>query len=284
MVMTRDIRLRDGRTLHVHDSGDSTGAGAGSAFTIVWFHGSPQTGALLDPLLSAAAARGIRLVSYGRPNYGGSSPLPDRSVADAAIDVAQLADALGLTRFAVMGASGGGPHALACAALLPDRVSGVVCLASLAPREADGIDWYAGMASDGASLRAAEQGRDARVLHEETAEFDPESFVDVDYAALDSTWKSLGADVGRASAAGSDGIIDDDLAYVARWGFAVSEIRVPVLIAQGGRDHVVPPSHAQWLVNNSANAELWLRPNDGHIAVLNASAVAMDWLREHAEV
>jgi pimeloyl-ACP methyl ester carboxylesterase len=292
MVTTRDIRLYDGRVLRVHDSAGAGSAGAGSPqtgarpFTILWFHGTPQTGALLEPLVAAAAARGIRMLSYGRPSYGGSSSQPGRTVADAAADVGQLADALELDTFAVMGASGGGPHALACAALLPGRVSAVACLATLAPLNlapvnTDGIDWFSGMISDGA-LRSAMRGREARVRYEETAEFDPQSFVDSDYAALETVWTSLGADVGLASAAGSDGAIDDDLAYVAPWGFEPADITVPVLLAHGGRDRVVPPSHAHWLLDQCRDGELWLRPNDGHIAVLNASSVAMDWLREHA--
>lgn len=307
MVTTRDIQLRDGRTLRVHDStasASTVSASTASAstvsastetastetathpFTILWFHGTPQTGALLDPLLAAAAARGIRMLSYGRPSYGGSSPQPGRTVSDAAADVAQLADALELGRFAVMGASGGGPHALACAALLADRVSAAACLATLAPLNlapvnTHDIDWFAGMISDGA-LRSAMRGREARVRYEETAEFDPESFVDKDYAVLETAWTSLGADVALASAAGSDGAIDDDLAYVAPWGFDPADITVPVLLAHGGRDRVVPPSHARWLLDHCRDAELWLRPNDGHIAVLNASSVAMDWLMEHA--
>ena len=112
MVSARDIRLEDGRTLQVYDSG------AADDFTLLWHHGAPQTGAPLDPLLTAAARRGIRLLSYARPAYGGSSPDPGRDVASAAADVAQLADALGVGRFEAVGASWGGPHALACAALL----------------------------------------------------------------------------------------------------------------------------------------------------------------------
>lgn len=121
MVSQRDLRLADGRTLRVYDTGARSAA---DAPTLLWHHGSPQTGAPIDPLLSAAARRGIRLLSNGRPSYGGSSPNPGRDVASAAGDVAQLADALGVDRFAVMGASGGGPHALACAALLPGQVTG----------------------------------------------------------------------------------------------------------------------------------------------------------------
>ena len=132
--------------------------------------------------MSAAAARRIRLLSYGRPSYGGSSPHPGRNVASAAGDVRQIVDALGVARFAVMGASGGDPHALACAALLPDRVAGVVCLAGLAPFT-DGFDWYAGMVSEG-GLRAAVEGRAARERYAASEVFDENTFTPADWAAL----------------------------------------------------------------------------------------------------
>jgi len=274
---THDIRLDDGRTARVHDTG------AGSALTLIWHHGSPQTGALLEPLVAAAAERGIRLLSYGRPSYGGSSPQPGRNVASAASDVAEIADALGIEEFAVMGASGGGPHALACAALLPGRVLGVALLACIAPSDAEGLDFLAGMASDGASLRAAMVGRRARELHEETAEFDPESFISRDYAALEGDWSSLGDDVGVAAAAGADGLIDDDLAFVMPWGFDVSGIQAPVLIVQGVLDRVVPTAHGAWLADRIDGAELWSRPHDGHISVLDECPAAMDWIVASAE-
>ena len=278
MVSTQNLALSDGRTLRVHDSVDAHTQK--DVFTVLWHHGSPQTGALLEPLLVAAAVRGIRLVSYGRPSYGGSTGLRGRTVASAGADVAQLAEQLGLERFAVMGASGGGPHALACAALLPELVSATACLASLAPLHTDALDWFGGMASDGESLRAALLGRAAPEDFELTAEFDPESFNDRDYATLAGTWASLGTDVGIAAADGTEGLVDDDLAFVLPWGFSVADIVTPVLYAQGGRDRVVPPAHAIWLLQNTPEAELWLRPRDGHISVLNACALAMDWLRE----
>ncbi|WP_394768431.1 alpha/beta fold hydrolase [Lacisediminihabitans sp.] len=278
MISTTDVRLDDDRTLRVHDSA----AGTHGAFTVLWHHGSPQTGAPLTPLVSAAEERGIRLLSYGRPGYGGSSPNDGRTVGSAARDVEQLADALGVGRFAVLGASGGGPHALACAALLPDRVTGAASLAGLAPFDAAGIDWFAGMASGGASLRAARLGRRQREVYEETSEFDPESFNERDYAALAVDWASLAEDVGVASAQGSGGLIDDDLAFVAPWGFGVTDISTPVLVVQGGQDRVVPPSHGDWLMRSVRRSELWYRPLDGHISVLGASALAMDWLLAHA--
>jgi pimeloyl-ACP methyl ester carboxylesterase len=201
-------------------------------------------------------------------------------VASAAADVAGLADALGVERFAVMGASGGGPHALACAALLPDRVTAAVAFASLAPFDAD-IDWFGGMAAD-AALRAAVEGPDARASLSATAEFDPASFNARDYATLVGSWKSLGADVGVASVKGSEGLVADDLAFVVPWGFDVADISAPTLLVQGGDDRVVPASHSDWLVHHIPDAELWLRPRDGHISILETAPVAFDWLRVHA--
>jgi len=265
-------RLADGRFLSVHE----TGPREAPALALLWHHGSPHTGILLEPVVAAAEARGIRLISYARPSYGGSSPQPGRNVASAATDVAAIADALGIDRFAVMGASGGGPHALACAALLPDRVVGAVTLAGVAPFS-DAFDWFAGMASPG-GLRAARQGRDARASYAETAEFDATSFVAADWAALDAEWASLGADAVRAGSAGPDGLIDDDVAFATEWGVDLGRIATPVLLVQGGEDRVVPPSHAEWLLRCMPTAELWLRPRDGHVSVLRAVPVALDWL------
>jgi pimeloyl-ACP methyl ester carboxylesterase len=239
--------LDDGRNLRVYDTG-------GDGRAVLWHHGTPQTGVLLAPLLDAAASRGLRLLSYARPSYGGSTPAPGRTVADAAADVGQLADALGLDSFAVMGASGGGPHALACAALLQGRVTGVACLASPAPYSED-FDWFAGMVAPG-GLRAGRQGRDARARYAETAEFDAGSFTAADWATLEGPWAVLGEDAMRANRAGPDGEIDDDVAYASPWGFELAAIDVPVLLAQGGEDRVIPPSHAYALLRALPRPEL----------------------------
>jgi pimeloyl-ACP methyl ester carboxylesterase len=270
VTAARDVAAGDGRTLRVYDSGE------GDALTVVWHHGSPQTGAPLEPLLEAAARRGIRLVSYGRPSYGGSTPAPGRDVAAAAHDVARIADALGIERFATMGASGGGPHALACAALFGERVTAVACFASLAPYTGED-EWFAGMVAPGA-LRAARDGRAARARFAEDDEFDEQSFTAADWAALAATWRSLGQDAMRAGEAGPDGLVDDDVAFVAPWGFDVAEITAPVLFVHGGEDRVVPPAHAESLVRRCPRGELWLRPRDGHVSVLDACPVTMDWL------
>jgi pimeloyl-ACP methyl ester carboxylesterase len=218
----------------------------------------------------------LRLVSYARAGYAGSTARPGRDVVSAADDVAAVADALGIERFATMGASGGGPHALACAARLPGRVSAVACLAAIAPRT-DAFAWQDGMA-DPSGLVAAQQGRAARERHAQDAAFDEASFTAADWAALAGPWASLGADAGAAGAASPGGLVDDDLAFVAPWGFALAEVAAPVLLVQGGEDRVVPPAHARHLLAELPDAELWLRPRDGHVSVLGAAAVAMDWL------
>ncbi|MFC0070221.1 alpha/beta fold hydrolase [Umezawaea endophytica] len=265
-----DLHLPDGRTLRVHDSGSA-------GLPVFWLHGSPQTGDLLAPLLTV---RGIRLLGYDRPGYGGSTRLPGRTVASAAADVAAIADALGLDRFALVGHSGGGPHALACGASLPDRVIAVAALSSPAPLTADGLDWFAGMApASEAELRAAAAGRAVLEEHLASADFDPAVFTEADHAALAGSWAPLGENAGAALPAGFGGLVDDDLALVAPWGFDPAEVTVPALVVHGVRDRMVPSEHGEWLATRCRpSAELWLSPSDGHVSVLDRAVEALVWL------
>jgi pimeloyl-ACP methyl ester carboxylesterase len=205
-------------------------------------------------------------------------------VASAAACVSSIADALSIDRFAVMGHSDGGSHALACGALLAERVLGVISGAGLAPFGAEGLEWFTGMTPSGAAeLRAATEGRAALEDYLESTEFDPEMFTPADHAALSGAWSWLNDVVCPAVEGGAGGLIDDDLAYVVPWGFDPAQIIVPVLFLHGGRDRVVPSSHSEWLARRCRSAELRLCPDDGHISVLNHSVAAMDWLWEHAD-
>ena len=281
MVTQTDLELGDGRTLHAYDTGSGNVAGR---LVVFWHHGTPNIGAPPEPLFSAADRLGIRWVSYDRPGYGGSTPCPDRNVASAAAHASAVADALGIEQFAVMGHSGGGSHALACGALLPERVLGVVSVAGLAPFGAEGLDWFAGMSDSGVeSLRAAAEGRAAKERYESEAEYDPEMFTAADHAALSGTWSWVLDVVGPAVEGGPGGLIDDDLAYVAPWGFDPTDNVAPSLFVHGGRDRVVPSAHSEWLARRCPSAKLWLYPEDGHISVLNHVAAAMVWLSEHAD-
>ena len=281
MVRETDLVLSDGRTLQVYDTRADDADGRLAVF---WHHGTPNIGAPPEPLFAAAARLGIRWVSYDRPGYGGSSPHRNRDVATAAADVRNIADVLGIDRFAVVGHSGGGPHTLACGALLPERVLGAVSVAGLAPFGAEGLDWFAGMSASGvASLRAAAEGRAAKERYEASAEYDPEMFTPEDHAALSGAWSWLLDVVNPAVESGTGGLIDDDLACVAPWGFDPAQVTAPTLLLHGGSDRVVPSSHGEWLARRCPSAELWLCPDGGHISVLNSGAAAMEWLREHAD-
>jgi len=279
MIGEFDLELGDGRTLHVYDT-----YGADRRLAVFWHHGTPNIGAPPEPLFAAAEELGIRWVSYDRPGYGGSSPHPDRDVASAASYVSTVADALGIDRFALMGHSGGGSHALACGALLEERVLGVVSVAGLAPFGAEGLDWFAGMAaSSAASLHAAAEGRAAKERYEASAEYDPEMFTPEDHAALSDTWSWLLEVVGPAVEAGPGALIDDDLAYIAPWGADPARVTAPILFLHGGQDRVVPGSHGEWLARSCPTSELWLHPEDGHISVLNSGRAALAWLREQVD-
>ncbi|THF83579.1 alpha/beta hydrolase [Deinococcus sp. KSM4-11] len=273
MIDELNLTLPDGRTLHVYDTGPR------AAFPVIWHHGTPNIGSPPEPLFTAAARLGLRLIGYDRPGYGGSSPRRNRSVASAAADVAALADTLELHHIAVLGHSGGGPHALSCAALLPERVVAAISVAGLAPYGAADLDWYAGMHSP-AALEAAAARRATKEAFEATEPpFDPEVFTPADHAALNGPWSWLNSVVGPALQAGPAPLIDDDLAYVCPWGFDPHGIRVPTLLLHGQLDRMVPATHSEWLAHVIPNSDLRLMPGDGHISVLNHAEAALEWLR-----
>jgi pimeloyl-ACP methyl ester carboxylesterase len=280
VVKQTELALDDGRVLRVYEAPPE---GAGERLVVFWLHGTPNLGSPPEPLLPAAARLGVRWLSYDRPGYGGSTPDPGRNVASAAADVSAIADALGIGQFAVMGHSGGGPHALGCGALLPERVLGVVCGSALAPFDATGLDWFAGMAAAGAAeLRTAAEGREALERFYATLEFDPEQFTPADHAALAGEWAWLATVAGQAFEGPMDGMVDDELAYVRPWGFAPGPIRPPVLFLHGEQDRMVPSSHGVWLARQTPGAPLWLGPDDGHVSVLSRAAAALEWLVHEA--
>lgn len=272
MVNETDLELVDGRTVHFYDRG-------GNGMPVFWHHGTPNVGSPPEPLFSAADRLGIRWISYDRPSYGGSGSHAGRDIASAAADVAAIANVLKIDRFGVMGHSGGGPHALASACHFPDRVVAAVSISGLAPFAADGLRWYEGMAAAGsAELHAAVAGRAALEDLLSTSDFDPEQFIPADLAMLNGDWGWLNAVAGAAMAAGIEGMVDDDLAIVAPWGFEPAEITVPVLLLHGDSDRIVPSSHAGWLADRIAGAHLRVQPGEGHISVLSGAEEALEWL------
>jgi pimeloyl-ACP methyl ester carboxylesterase len=276
-----------GRTLGVYEAGDPAGR------PVIVHHGTPAHGVLYAPWIEDAAARGIRLVGYDRPGYAASDPDPARTVASAAADVAAIADALGLDRFATWGVSGGGPHALACAALLGDRVVAVASLAGVAPFDAPGLNWFAGMGEDNlVEFGATLQGRGplerlARQLADSMLEGpggDADELASLisgpDAAALAGGfadyWLGSMPDVFRGGVAGW---VDDDLAFVRPHGFALGDIAVPALVWHGRQDRFVPVAHGEWLARAISGAETRITADDGHITLSTERIPAVhEWL------
>jgi len=279
-MLELDLGTDDGRVLHAYDVGPTDRS---DELVVLWHHGTPNIGAPPEPLFEAARALGIRWIGYDRPGYGGSTAQPGATVAAAATDAGRVADHLGIERFAVLGHSGGGPRALACAALLPDRIVAAVSISSPAPWPASGLDFFAG-ASDSVAreLRAATQGRTALTEVLATNEFDPRSFIPADYAALDGPWSWFNGIVRAATANGLDGMVEDDLGAMSPWDFDLAQIGVPAMIVHGTSDRMVPSSHGEWLAAHCPIADLRLYPSEGHISVLNLGPDALGWLRDRA--
>jgi pimeloyl-ACP methyl ester carboxylesterase len=230
---------------------------------VLVFHvGTPNAPDEFPLLTDALDERGWQLVAYARPGYAGSRRREGRSVADAAADTAAILDDLGLDRFVTIGWSGGGPHALACAALLPDRCDAAASLAGVAPFDAEGLDFLAGMGAENIEeFGAAATSRDELVAFLELVD-------DVDRAALSGEFaETLARMLRRALSNGIDGWLDDDLAFVKPWGFDLGSIRVPVSIWQGAHDRMVPFSHGEWLAAHVPGARVHLYDDEGHISL-----------------
>jgi pimeloyl-ACP methyl ester carboxylesterase len=261
-------------------------AGDGGDQPLVFHWGTPSAAVWFDPLAAAAAKAGLRLVTYSRPGYAGSTPRPGRSVADAADDVSAILDALGADTFVTLGWSGGGPHALACAALLPDRCAAATSLAGVAPYPAEGLDWLAGMSTENIEeFSAAFEGERALSVALLRMAKDLETVQgadlaaalgglvsDIDKRALTGEFAdALAESFRRAVSTGIAGWRDDDLAFSKTWGFDLHTILRPVAVWQGGQDRMVPFSHGQWLAAHIPTARVHLYPDEGHLSLGVAS-------------
>jgi pimeloyl-ACP methyl ester carboxylesterase len=284
--------LPDGRSLDLYVEGPDDGT------PLVFHHGTPSAGIPYGAFVDAAAERGLRWVSYSRPGYGESARREGRSVADCVADVEAIVDHLGARAFFTAGASGGGPHTLACAALLPDRVLGCAAIASVAPYEAEGLDWMAGQGPENvaewqAQLAGPEPLR--AFLEEEAghmlAASSPDAFIasmagllpPVDRSALTGAFaKAMINNSHRALERGIWGWYDDDVAFLHPWGFDLDSMRAPVALWQGGEDLMVPFAHGEWLATHVAKARPHLHPEQGHLSIAAGSfPQVLDELIEH---
>ncbi|HEY5294481.1 MAG TPA: alpha/beta hydrolase [Gaiellaceae bacterium] len=289
--MVQTIATAEGRTLAVHSDGDAAG------FPVVMHHGTPSSGLLYERHVALAREQGIRLIGYNRPGYGGSAREQGRTVADCAADVDAIADALQLERFGTWGISGGGPHALACAALCDRRLVAVASLAAVAPYGVDDLDWLAGMGEENhVEFGHAHAGEDAlRTYLDKEAQAilaaGPDELVAVmetllgpaDRAVLSGAFAEYLLEADRhALADGVDGWVDDDLAFLAPWGFELGSIDRPVLLLHGNDDRFVPVAHGRWLADRIPGVEARIDPDDGHLTLIERRMREVnEWLLAH---
>jgi pimeloyl-ACP methyl ester carboxylesterase len=282
------VQTPDGRELCVEIAGDSSGR------PILVHNGTPNSRHMYSRWIEDAEKRGIKLFSYDRPGYGKSTPQPGHSVADCATDVRAIAEALQADRLGVWGASGGGPYALACAAMLPDLVVAVGVVASIAPWGAPGLDFFAGMGQDNVDdIKLFFSDREA--ARKKSAE-EREELLSVTADQVSKGWESLVSEADAAVlagdfaelfvqsfqdglAAGDQGWWDDGVAHLSPWGFELDAVRVPVKLWHGHQDRFVPVQHGQWLAEHVAGAEADISEDDGHLTLLvNRIPEVHEWL------
>jgi pimeloyl-ACP methyl ester carboxylesterase len=282
------VQAPDGRQLEVVSDGPEDGR------CFLFHSGTPSAAAVYPPLVEELAKRDLRFVTFSRPGYAGSSAMAGRAVSDVATDVQAILDALKIGSFFCAGQSGGGPHALACAALLPDRVIATATLAGVAPWPAEGLDWFAGMGPEnleefgltieGRNALEPYLEREAAPLRGVQAADVVASFgglvSDIDKAALTGDYaEHMAISLQRAVSTGIAGWRDDDLAFATPWGFDLGSIETPVAVWQGGEDRMVPMAHGAWLAAHVSGAEQHLLPEEGHLSLaLNKIGDVLDGL------
>lgn len=276
MAEVRTLTLPDGRDLDV-----LLGGGDGE-LALIAHHGTPGEGSRFAGWDASARRHDLRLIGFSRPGYATSTRLPGRGVADVCGDVGALADALGIDQFLSIGGSGGGPHSIACAALMPDRCLAAAALVTIAPWGAPGLDWFDGMAQVnldefGAALEGeatlrtwmAANGEEFRhVTADDIAHAFGDALPPVDQAVLVGDYaEKTASTMRRALAGGFDGWVDDDLAFSAPWGFELDAITRPVRIWQGELDRLVPVAHGRWLADQIPGARFAMAPGHGHLSL-----------------
>ena len=280
----RSIGMSDGRVIEILTAGPDDG------LPLVLHEGTPVGLALFEPTVRAAAVRGLRTILTARPGYEGSTPRPGRRVGDVAADVAEVLNALGADSFVTAGWSGGGPHALACAALLPGRCLAAASIAGVAPYGMPGLDFMAGMGPENVEEFTAALNGEAELtkfLDAAIPEIDGLTGAkvadalgglvsDADKAALTGEYAEHMAAALKASLnSGIGGWRDDDMAFTKDWGFSLGcdaeggspSHAAPVTIWQGDQDRMVPYAHGEWLAAHVRGARAHLMPGEGHLTM-----------------
>jgi pimeloyl-ACP methyl ester carboxylesterase len=274
-------------------------SGAAHGFPVFLLHGTPGSRSGPKPRGKVLYNLGIRLVAYDRPGYGLSTRHDGRTVADAAEDVTVIADALGIGDFAVLGRSGGGPHALACAALLGSRVTRTAVLVSLARPDAADLDWYDGMTvanvREFAAADADPRGLAASIITQaKRTKRDPESLLIALMEEMTEHDRRVVGDVAirrllaetyrEALREGPHGWIDDILALRRNWGFQLGSIPGRVRLWHGREDNFAPVSHTHWLASRIRRSETVVQAGAAHFGAMEILPEMLRWLTTADEV
>jgi pimeloyl-ACP methyl ester carboxylesterase len=290
VVETKSIPVSGDREICLEIGGHPSGV------PVLVHNGTPNSRHLYEAWLLDAESKGICLISYDRPGYGGSTAYPDHTVASGANDVRAIAESLGLDRLCVWGISGGGPYALACAALLTDLVVAVGAVASLAPYGQSDLAYFEGMGErnmEDIQLFFSDREAARRKGYEDWEEFiaaSPEQLAEglksllcpADAQMLSgelADWLARSAHDGLAP--GDQGWWDDGVSHLTDWGFELSAITTPTKVWHGRQDHFVPVQHGEWLAANIPSAEAEISDNDGHLTWIGRIGEVHDWLLGH---
>jgi pimeloyl-ACP methyl ester carboxylesterase len=280
-LTVQTIALPDNRNIEVHLGNWELG---GDSPALVFHHGTPGWGHPGRRMLEASADRGVRVVGITRPGYSASTRAPARTVAAVAADVEAVLDDLAVPRAMAVGVSGGGPHALATAARLQERVPAIASVAGPAPWTAPGLDFLAGMGQGNLEEYGAALEGEAKLLDflereapgithaspEELKASLASLLPDVDTRVVTGDYAAeLAEQFSRSLAPGVYGWVDDDLALISPWGFDLELLNGRhVSVWQGGRDLMVPSSHGSWLASAVAGCRSRLLPDDGHLSII----------------
>jgi pimeloyl-ACP methyl ester carboxylesterase len=284
-IRTSVVKTPDGRDLLVESAGDPMGR------TLLFFNGTPTSRKLFPEMVAEANARGAHLICYNRPGYGGSTPKPGRTVADSVNDVIAVTNYFGIERMAVWGISGGGPHTIAAATLLPDLVCAAATFASLAPFASSNFDYFKGMPEKKQKERTlyfSDPVEFQRHLHRSREDImnsteeilDRKLRVMPPKARVSKAFYAFSYETMRVAVQeGIEGYWEDYQAFFSEWDFDFLANTTPIQIWHGRRDLDVPYQHSEWLARAIPKSELHLTEDDGHFSILeNHRVEVMEWL------
>jgi pimeloyl-ACP methyl ester carboxylesterase len=289
--VTHEVKVPNERRLSVESWGDPDGE------PVFLMHGTPGSRNGPRPRGIVLYRLGVRLISFDRPGYPGSTRQPGRTVADVAHDVEAVADYFGLHQFSVVGRSGGGPHALACAAVLKERVTCAAALCSLAPYDAEGLKWGAGMAdSNVRAYRNAEADLGALItaLNHQAGQVrsGSEGLLKLLWPELVGDDKEVIGDIAirriiarvhaEALRDNTDGWIDDVVALSRPWKFELSDIIAPVKLWAGSDDVFSPASHTYWLADRIETATVEIERGKAHFSAVEVLPRILAWVADTA--